>query len=162
MEESTDETKGVDTLIMLYDDGYAGFYFMKQNFTKFYGKIVKNMPKKKKNLMEIYNNKLLKFDKRIWTYLTTTFDLDNLKVIILAGPGIAKTRFHDRLKSIDSFEKDKNIREMVSRNKLKFISISTSNTFKSSINEILKSPTASKLLKDTKAMKESQKLEEFF
>lgn len=40
------------------------------------------------------------------------------------------------------------------KNKDKFVPISTSTTFKNSINEILKDPKAKKILLDTKALKE--------
>lgn len=162
LDESVDEAKGIDSMIILYDDGHAGFFFLKRNFTKFYGKICKSLPKKKKNMMDIYKNNVMKFDQKIWRYIYDTFDTESIKVIVLAGPGNAKDRFLNRLKQIDNFEKDLNYRKKIQESIKKFVKISTSTIHKSAVNEILKDPIAQKVLQDTKAIKEAQKLKEFF
>lgn len=162
IEESADDTKFVDSLIVMYDDGHAGFYFVKRNFTKLHTTIQNSLPKKKANMMDIYNKRIEAFDKKIWHYIFETFEVDKLKAIVVAGPGIAKSRFLDRLKEIDKYEADGAIREKVRANLYKFVAISTSSTYKSAIEEILKDKRGIKLLEDTKAVKESQKLTEFF
>ena len=162
LDEAADEAKGIDSMIILYDDGHAGFYFLKRNFTKFYGKIQKSLPKKKKNMMDIYKNNIAKFDQRIWRYIYDTFDTEEIKVIVLAGPGNAKDRFLNRLKQIDTHEKDLTYRKKIQDSIKKYVKVATSTIHASAINEILKDPKAQKILKDTKAIKEAQKLKEFF
>ncbi len=129
-------------MIILFDDGYAGFYFLKKNFTKFHGKITKSLPKKKTGMISSYNEKVLKFDKKIWTYIVNTFDMGNMKVMVIAGPGNAKNRFMDRLKDITMYDKNQEVRDKVKSNFSKFLKFSTSTIFKSSINEILDDPKA--------------------
>lgn len=51
-------------------------------------------------MMGLYNKAVEKFDKKIWNYLVKNFDLDELKVIAIAGPGFPKIRFLDKLKNI--------------------------------------------------------------
>ena len=162
LDEATDDTKFIDSLIILYDDGHAGFYFVKRNFTKFYTKITNSLPKKRSNMMDIYNKKIDAFDRKIWKYVFETFDMDQLRAIVVGGPGNAKERLVKKMKEIDQYEKDIELRDKINKNKYKFVTISTSSTFKNSINEILKDKKGLKLLEDTKAVKEMQKFEEFF
>lgn len=163
LKESADTSVNVDSVIVLMDDGYAAFYTVKRNFIKLHGKITKSMPKKKSNIMDIYNKKLEEFESQVWRYLFESFDKwDNVKAVVLAGPGNSRVRFFDKLKSIDQNEKSETIRKLVKSNIHKFASIQTSSTFKSSISEIMKDKTGAKLLADTKAVQEVKKLEEFY
>ena len=162
LDEASDEMNGVDSLVVLFDDGYASFFFIKRNFTKQSGHITKSLPKKKSNMMEIYNKRIDEFDQRIWRYIFDSFSLDAIKVVVIAGPGNAKNRFVDRLKSYELIESDAKYRELAAKYISKFIAITTSSTFKSAINEIMKDPKGRALLEDTKAVKEMEKLEEFF
>ena len=160
--EAANDAKFVDSLIVLYDDGYAGFYFVKRNFTKFHAKIANAMPKKKPGLMEVYNKKAAAFDRKVWRYLFESFNMEEIKAVVVGGPGNAKERFVSRIEDVDKYEKDLSVREQIEKHKSKFVCIATSSTFKTSINEILKDKKGVKLLEDTKAVKETQKFEEFF
>lgn len=73
-----------------------------------------------------------------------------------------RTRFFNVIKNIQNYESDLDLRAKIEKNANKFVTIPTSSTFKSSINEILVNPVALKMLGDTQAFKESAKLEEFF
>lgn len=162
IDEAADDAKFIDSLIVMYDEGHAGFYFIKRNFTKLYTTITNSLPKKKANMMDIYNKKIEAFDKKVWRYIFETFEVDKLKAVVVAGPGIPKTRLLDRLKDIDKYETDMDIRAKIKANVFKFVAISTSSTYKSSIEEIMKDPRGIKVLEDTKAVRETQKLTEFF
>jgi len=162
IDEAADDAKFVDSLIVMYDEGHAGFYFIKRNFTKLYTTITNSLPKKKANMMDIYNKKVDAFDRKVWRYIFETFDVDKLKAVVVAGPGIPKTRLLDRLKDIDKHETDMDMRTKIKTNVFKFVAISTSSTYKSAIEEIMKDPRGIKVLEDTKAVRETQKLGEFF
>lgn len=162
IDEASDDMHGVDSLVVLFDDGFASFFYIKRNFTKQSARITKSLPKKKSNMMDIYNKRIEEFDQKIWRYIFDTFDLEAIKVVVVAGPGNAKTRFVDRLKTYDLIESDSKYRELAGKYIQKFVSINTSSTFKSAINEIMKDPKGRSLLENTKAVKEMEKLEEFF
>jgi protein pelota len=162
IDEASDELHGVDSLVMLFDDGYASFYYIKKNFTKQCAKIVKSLPKKKSNMMDIYNKRIEEFDQKIWRHIFETYDLNAIKVVVIGGPGNAKNRFLDRLKNYDAIETDAKFKNMALTFQHKFVAITTSSTFKSAINEIMKDQKGRALLEDTKAVKEMEKLEAFF
>ena len=163
LEESADASINVDSIVVLLDEGYGAFYTIKRNYIKLHGKVTRSMPKKKTNIMDIYNKKVEEFDASVWKYLFESFSgWDSVKAVILAGPGNARVRILDKLKKIDQNEKSENLRKMVRANLHKFASIQTSSTFKSAIGEIMKDKTGAKLLEDTKAVKEVKKLEEFY
>jgi protein pelota len=162
LDEASDDMHGVDSLVVLFDDGFASFFFIKKNFTKQSARITKSLPKKKSNMMDIYNKRIEEFDQKIWRYIFDSFDMETIKVAVVAGPGNAKNRFVDRLKSYESIESDPKYRELGTKYIQKFVAINTSSTFKSAINEIMKDPKGRSLLENTKAVKEMEKLEEFF
>lgn len=163
LEESADSSKNVDSVVVLLDEGYAAFYTLKRNFIKLHGKVTRSMPKKKSSIMDIYNKKVEEFDAAVWKYLIESFNgLENIKAVILAGPGNVRTRVFEKLKAIDAHEKSEVLRKAVRLNIFKFASIQTSSTFKSAISEIMKDKTGAKLLEDTKAVREVRKLEEFY
>ena len=163
LEESTDLSHNVDSVVVLLDEGYSAFYTIKRNFIKLHGKMTKSMPKKKTNIMDIYKKKVEEFDSAVWRYLVESFpNWDTIKAIVLAGPGNVRSRIFDKLKTIEQHEKSEGIRKIIKINLYKFACIQTSSTFKSSISEIMKDKTGAKLLEDTKAVKEVKKLEEFY
>jgi len=146
----------------MVDDGYAAFFTLKRNFIRLHGKVTRSMPKKKTALMDKYNEKVESFDANVWRYLFEAFsDWKAIKVVILAGPGNARTRLMEKLRDIDQHEKNEALRTAVRQNIQKFATVGTSSTFKSAISEILRDKLGAKLLADTKALKEVKKLEEF-
>lgn len=62
IEEASNDLSDVDCMVMLFDDGYSSFFYIKWNFTKECGWITKSLPWKKSNMMEIYNKKIVEFD----------------------------------------------------------------------------------------------------
>lgn len=108
---------------MLYDDGYAGFYQLFNNFTKSIGKLTKSIPKKQKNLMEFYKKSVLQFDLKVIRYILDHFDLDKMKLVVIAGPGNPKNRLLQTIKTISSHEKDLEKRKLVEKNASKFVAI---------------------------------------
>lgn len=56
--------------------------------------------------MDFYNSRIAKFDQKIWRYIVETFDLDKMKVVVVGGPGFAKTRFFEKIKQISENEND--------------------------------------------------------
>lgn len=71
------------------------------------------MPKKQKNLIEFYNNAIVKFESKVIHYIFEQFDMNKIKVFIVAGPGNAKRRFMDKISNIANHEKDLNLRGIV-------------------------------------------------
>lgn len=56
-------------------------------------------------------------------YLVEQFDLDKMKLFVIAGPGNPKNRLLNTIKSISSFEKDIEIRKKIEKNANKFVTI---------------------------------------
>lgn len=70
--------------------------------------------------------------------------MESVKVFVVGGPGFAKKRFVEKIRNISSHESDLKLRSLIEKHSKKFITVQTSSTFKDSINEILKDPTAKK------------------
>lgn len=56
--------------------------------------------------MEFYKKNIESFDQWVWWYIMDSFDLDNIKVVVVAGPGNPKDRFLNKIKNINNFEID--------------------------------------------------------
>jgi protein pelota len=152
----------LNSIIVLFDDGYVCFHEVKKNFTNEYGKIVRPLTKKRSGKMDIYNKNIEEFDRKIWRHIFETLDPSAFRAVIIAGPGHAKNRFLDRLKNYKAFEKDSKLVKMADNFRDKFVMISTNSTSKFAINEIMKDPKGKNLLEYSKAVKEVESLDNFF
>ena len=162
LDEASTVKETSDSLVILFDDGYASFFFLKNNFTKFYSKIVQSIPRKKGGMAEIYKKRVDEFDRKVWEYLLKQIDVSSLRLIVIAGPGTAKKRFHDKLLSFSSHCSDQELQKKMQENIKKTLVINVSSVIKTALDEVLKNPKIMEVLEDTRAVKEMRKLDEFF
>ena len=191
--DSVNESKKFDSLILLCKDGYCGFYIMKNSLTILSSKLVKSLPKKRNNLMEIIKKKCGEFYKQVFDHLVSKFNISSLKLIVIAGPGQMKFKLHTLLKNanilvassnpeesgkMEQFSKKgrKNKRKKYNKNitqthikpkkhviqSHKLLIVNTSSVLKSALDEVLKDKKVVYQLRDTKAFRETQALEEFY
>jgi len=87
-----------------------------------------------------------------------SIDLDEIKLFIIASPGIVRDEFMTYLMQ----QGEKAEYSKFKANSAKFFIVRTSTGFKSSLNEVLADTTIMTKLKDTKASKEVEILDKFF
>jgi protein pelota len=97
--DSVNESKRFDSLILLCKEGYCGFYILKNSLTILNSKLTKSMPKKRSNLMEVFNKKCKEFNQTVFNHLVTKYDISSLKLIVLAGPGSMKYKLYEMMKN---------------------------------------------------------------
>lgn len=107
VDDSVNESKKFDSLILLCQDGYCGFYILKNSLTILDSKLTKSMPKKRNNLMEVFKKKCSEFYQAVFHHLTSRYDISTLKLIVLAGPGPMKHKLFELMKNANIVVRDK-------------------------------------------------------
>lgn len=161
LDEAVEQVNRSDTLVLLFDDGYAAFFFLKDNFTRLHTKLTATMPRKKGGLAEVFKRKAEEFDRKVWCTLMS-IDTDMLNLIVLAGPGTAKKRLLTRFTEFADAELDSRVQYRARQILPKVSLVTISTTHKAALDEVLKNPVIADRLSDTRAVREVRKLEEFF
>lgn len=151
-------TKTSDIGAILIENGTANTYYIKNNFSLHQGKIEKSLPRKKTSLMTFYNKALGSFYDKCFEMIKTIFDVSSLKCFIIAGPGTTPENFLKYLKKKGEMKEHTEIRKNIS----KFVLARASSAQQGSLTEILEDPSIQKLISNTRAIKETQMLQNFF
>lgn len=156
--ESIEDNQKGDVGVLLIEDGRADAYYMKNYYSLWQGRVEKTLPRKKTSLMEFYKKAFNGFQEKVLSLIDNIFDLDVIKCFIIAGPGTSSKNFHKFLEGL----KDKVEYPKLKRNFAKFLVVQASSSQKSALTEILDNPTVQKQMLDTKAMKETAMLNQFY
>ena len=159
VDESVKYAKSSEIAAILMDEGHANLYYIKNNFSIWRGKVEKSLPGKKLAGGEFFRKQLDNFYDKCFESMSTLFDIKAIKCFIIGGPGIARENFCKYMKETIAEKKDNLYLKKQLPN---FQQIHTSNIHKSALNEVLIDKTVISKMSDTKAQKETQKLEEFF
>lgn len=109
LNESVKQSNKFDSLILLCEEGYCGFYILKNCLTMLDSEIKRSMPKKRNGLMEVYNKKTKKFNTDVFTYFVNKYDISKLKLIVLAGPGHMKMKLYELMKNANMLIQKMNV-----------------------------------------------------
>ncbi|EDO19148.1 hypothetical protein Kpol_1050p5 [Vanderwaltozyma polyspora DSM 70294] len=147
-----------DTAAVVLQEGISHVCLLTNSSTILKQKIEYSMPKKKRSTDVLkFDDKTEKFYKATYEAIKKNFDFDKLKIIILCSPGFyAKTLFE---KIIQYSQEEQN--KTVLNNKSKFLVAHSSTGYLQGISEVLKNPSYSTLLRDTKYTKEAIIIDEF-
>lgn len=149
---------------VVLQEGIAHLCYVTDSMTKLITKVEKSIPRK-----NIYSSSSQ--DKALESFLTTTaqsvirnFDLQKLKVILLASPGFTAQLLFDKIinlaKGGQHNSKD-SIYSIILKNKSKFIITHSSTGYLQGLEEVLLNPINQKLLSETKFAEESNILAQF-
>lgn len=162
VDEAAREKTASDTLIVLMEDGHAGFYFLRSNFTALHSQVNLSIPRRKGGMREVYEKKVTDFDRKVWTCLYNLLADEKTKLIVLAGPGTPKQRLMDKLRALGQHEPNAEVQARIKKLLPQTVVVGVSSVHKSSLDEVLSDSRIAAQLADTRALKESKKLEEFF
>lgn len=142
---------------VVFEEGIAHLCLVTDNMTVLRNKIEKSIPKKKRGDNSNYEKGLQKFYDLIINTMLRNFDLEKLKVIILASPGFLAQSLLSEINSLSQKIDDK----LLIRNKSKFIVSHASTGYLQGLQESLKDPNLQRQLSDTKFAKEIVVFDEF-
>lgn len=147
---SIEKKAEVGAIIM--EEGVAHLCLVTENMTVLRNKIEKSIPKKNRRDGGGGNHDkaLEKYLDLVQSTMQRNFDLEKLKVIILASPGFTASSLYKNI--IDHTIKDDD--KLILKNKSKFLVVHSSTGYLQGLEEILKDSSVQKKLNDTKFAKE--------
>ena len=154
----TDVTVMSKIVAILMEPGISNLFYINNNQTVIKGKINESMPKTKARFSknEVKENK---FFNKILNQFIKQINFENIKVLIIAGPGLIKNDFKKLIeKSIESSPKEW---ADLKNNLKKIIYTESSSGYKHSLQEILSKPNIKALIKDTKCINDVSIMERF-
>lgn len=157
--EASSIDKKAEVGAVVLEEGVAHLCLVTDTMTVLRNKIEKSIPRKSRGDGggSAHDKSMGKFLSMVLATVTRNFDLDKLKVVILASPGFTAGAL---LKTIlDDAVKEDN--KTVIKNKSKFLVVHSSTGYLQGLEEVLKDPTVRKSLNATKFAKEAAVFEEF-
>lgn len=157
--EASSIEKKAEVGAVVMEEGVAHLCLVTDTMTVLRNKIEKSIPRKSRGDGggSAHDKSMAKFLAMVLATVTRNFDLEKLKVVILASPGFTAGAL---LKTIlDDAVKEDN--KTVIKNKSKFLVVHSSTGYLQGLEEVLKDPTVHKNLNDTKFAREAAVFEEF-
>lgn len=157
--EASSVEKKAEVGAVVLQEGVAHLCLVTDTMTVLRNKIEKSIPRKSRGDAggSSHDKAMAKFLAMVLATVTRNFDLDKLKVVILASPGftagaLQKTIFDDAVKEDN---------KAVIKNRSKFLVVHSSTGYLQGLEEVLKDPSVQKNLNDTKFAREAAVFEEF-
>lgn len=158
LDEASQVGHKADTAAVVLQEGIAHVCLLTPSSTILKQKIEYSMPKKKRATdVAKFDDKTLKFYKAIYGSVKKNFDFDKLKMIILCSPGFYAKTLMEKIFQYAEEEHNKAVLD----NKNKFLIAHCSTGYLQGITEVLKDPSYSSKLQNTKYSQEALIMDEF-
>lgn len=156
--EASSIEKKAEVGAVVLEEGVAHLCLVTENMTVLRNKIEKSIPRKSRDAGGSSHDKAMaKFLDMVQSTLVRNFDLEKLKVVILASPGFTAGALQTAILEAAVREENK----VVLKNKLKFVVVHASTGYLQGLEEVLKDPSVQKRLADTKFAREVAVFDEF-
>ncbi|KAF8005327.1 hypothetical protein HF325_000784 [Metschnikowia pulcherrima] len=158
LEASSIENKAEVGAVVL-QEGVAHLCLVTDKMTVLRNKIEKAIPRKSRGDAggSAHDKAIAKFLDMVQLTLSRNFDIDKLKVVILASPGFTAQALQKAL--FDAAIKEDN--KTILKNRSKFLVVHSSTGYLQGLEEVLKDPSVQKSLNNTKFAREAAVFEEF-
>eukprot|EP00963_Diacronema_lutheri_P008185 scaffold718_cov342-Pavlova_lutheri.AAC.41 len=158
IKEACDFATTADLAAVVMQEGLAHVCLVGGSITMVKAKIEKSLPKKRGAAAQGYEKALHAFFAQIYQALVSHVNFEVVKTLIIASPGFLKDQFHEwMLKEVENNDQG-NFR----KNKDRIVLAHSSSGFKGALKEVLASPKFQAILKDVKAVREVQTLDQFY
>lgn len=158
LKQACDPAASADLAAVLITEGLAHLCLIGSATTLQKAKIEMTMPRKRGAAAAGYDTAYKNFLNRVMTAVERHIDWEIVKCLVVAGPGFVKDDFKKHLEE-EAVRRD--LRPLI-LNKSKVLLASASSAYQHSIKEILANPAISSQIKDTKALRETKVLQEFY
>lgn len=157
--EASSVEKKAEVGAVVLQEGVAHLCLLTDTMTVLRNKIEKSIPRKSRGDAggSAHDKAMAKFLDMVQSTVTRNFDLDKLKVVILASPGFTANALHKAI--LDTAIKEEN--KTVIKNKSKFLVVHSSTGYLQGLEEVLKDPSVQRSLNDTKFAREVTIFDEF-
>lgn len=158
VKEACDFANTADLAAVVMQEGLAHVCLVGGSITLVKAKIEKSLPKKRGAAAQGYEKALHAFFAQIFQALVNHVNFEIVKTLVIASPGFLKDQFHEwMMKEVENNDPG-NFR----KNKDRIVIAHSSSGFKGALKEVLAAPKFQAILKDVKAVREVQTLDEFY
>lgn len=158
LKEATQPATRADTAAVVLQEGLAHVCVLTASSTILKQKIEYALPKKKRATdITKFDEKTRKFYKAIYESIKRNFDFEKLKMVILCSPGFYAKTLYDKVIQYAQEEQNK----VLTNNKSKFLVAHCSTGYIQGITEVIKNPSYSSKLQDTKFSQEVLTIDKF-
>ncbi|PRW60647.1 PELOTA 1 isoform X1 [Chlorella sorokiniana] len=152
-----DPAASADLAVVLITEGLAHLCLVGSTCTLTRAKIEANIPRKRGAAAAGYDKAMESFYDKVFAAIVRHVDWDIVRCLVIAGPGFAKDEFREYL---DKEAQRREARTLL-LNRSKILLAPASSAYKHSIKEVLAGTVAAGQIKDTKAAREVQALQDF-
>lgn len=158
LQTACDPKQSADLAVVLITEGLANICLVGASTTLNRSRIETNLPKKRGAAAAGYDKAFAKFLGNVFKAVVQHVDFSVVKCLVIAGPGFAKDEFKQFL---DEEAVKQNVRPLI-ENKSKILTAHASSAYKHSLKDVLSAAAVLSGIKDTKAAREVQALQEFY
>ncbi|KAK9817970.1 hypothetical protein WJX72_005116 [[Myrmecia] bisecta] len=158
VKQATNPAASADLAAVLITEGLATVCLVGSSCTIQRAKIEANMPRKRGAAAAGYDKAIESFFSKVFAAIVRHVDWEIVQCLVIAGPGFTKDQFKQYL---DAQAVKQDIRPLI-LNKQKVVLAPASTAYKHSLKEVLANPGIAAQIKDTKAAREVQVLQDFY
>uniref|UniRef100_A0A060SVW2 Protein DOM34 homolog n=1 Tax=Blastobotrys adeninivorans TaxID=409370 RepID=A0A060SVW2_BLAAD len=151
-----DKRAEIGAIVM--EEGVAHLCLLTDSLTFLRQKVEQSIPRKKRGDNAAYEKGVKRFYDSVYSAMERNFDLDQLKVILLASPGFVARGYLDHMLSAATT----NGNTSLLKQKSKFVVAHSSTGYLQGLEEALKDPSVQTQLANTRYARETAALEQFF
>mmetsp|Transcript_29216 Transcript_29216/g.64627 ORF Transcript_29216/g.64627 Transcript_29216/m.64627 type:complete len:382 (+) Transcript_29216:312-1457(+) len=153
-----DPKLSADLAAVLITEGLAHVCLVGSSTTLIRAKIEANLPRKRGAAAAGYDKAWTKFLDAVLAAVVRHVDFSIVKCLVIAGPGFAKEQFKEHLEA-EAVRRE--IRALIEHRDC-IVLAPASSAYKHSLKEVLAAPGIASRIKDTKAAREVEALQEFY
>ncbi|MEW5298236.1 MAG: hypothetical protein WDW36_001381 [Sanguina aurantia] len=147
-----------DLAALLITEGLANLVLVGGSISILKAKVEASLPRKRGAAALGYDKAWTKFMEAVFTAVIRHVDFAVVKCLVIAGPGFAKDSFREFL---DAEAVRREIRPLI-EHRDRILVAPASSAFKHSLKEVLACPLIASRIKNTKAARETQALQQFY
>mmetsp|Transcript_8174 Transcript_8174/g.24294 ORF Transcript_8174/g.24294 Transcript_8174/m.24294 type:complete len:396 (-) Transcript_8174:410-1597(-) len=158
IQEACNPALTADLAAVLITEGLANVCLIGSSVTVVKAKVEGNIPKKRGAAAAGYDKALSRFFDKVLQAVVRHVDWGTIKCLVIAGPGFAKDKFKEHL-DLEVVRQELKVFQQHKRN---ILVAGVSSAHKHSLKELFSAPGLAAQIKDTKAAREVNVLQDFF
>ncbi|KAL8448851.1 hypothetical protein Emed_003559 [Eimeria media] len=157
LKEATDAASRAEALVLLIQGGLSNLLCVSSNLSRLLAKVEASIPKNR-SAYSGYNKALARFFKETTDALIAHVDWENLKALVIAGPGFYKDQFLEFFMQ----EAQKHEHRHILQKRQLIILAHASSAYRHALSELMADAAVKRLLSDTKAVKQATYIDQLY
>lgn len=143
---------------ILIEEGFANIYYLKTNFSLWRARVEKSLPKKRPGFAgDSFEKALNSFFEGVINAFKTSFDLEKVKSVVVAGPGFTPGQFMKYMKEQSETAVHSDLAPIIKN----IVVTHAPNAYKSSLEEVFKDKSVTDKMINLRAVQEVKIFDEF-